>query len=52
MEEVDYDLLSGKLKWTNAAEGHFPQKSAAVLEVQAGKPAFIKWVPPESVPQP
>lgn len=52
MEELEYELLSGSLKWTPAAEGHFPQKSAAVLEVQEGQPAFVKWVLPESVPQP
>jgi len=52
MEELEFDLLSGKLKWTNAAEGHQPLKAAAIVEVQKGKPRFLGWMRPENPPQP
>jgi branched-chain amino acid transport system substrate-binding protein len=52
MEEMEFDLLSGKLHWTSAAEGHQPLKAAAIVQLQGGKPAFLGWLRPESPPAP
>jgi branched-chain amino acid transport system substrate-binding protein len=52
MEEMEFDLLSGKLDWTSAEEGHVTLKAAAIVEVQGGKPSFLGWARPESPPEP
>jgi branched-chain amino acid transport system substrate-binding protein len=52
MEEMEFDLLSGDLDWLPAAEGHQPVKTAAVAVLQGGQPSFLKWVLPESYPEP
>ena len=52
MEEMEFDLLSGKLKWTDAEEGHQPMKAAAIVELQGGKPSFLGWYEVESPPEP
>ena len=52
MEKIQFDLLSGNLSWTSAAEGHQPLKAAAIVEVQGGRPSFLAWFRPESPPQP
>jgi len=52
MEEIEFDLLSGKLDWTSAEEGHVTLKAAAIVEVQGGKPSFLGWARPESPPEP
>jgi branched-chain amino acid transport system substrate-binding protein len=52
MEELEFDLLSGQLDWTPAAEGHQPLKAAAIVEVQGGQPAFLGWARPASPPEP
>jgi branched-chain amino acid transport system substrate-binding protein len=52
MEDTEFDLLSGKLDWTTAAEGHETLKSAAIVQVQGGKPSFLAWYRPESPPEP
>ena len=52
METVTFDLLSGKLKYTDAADGHDPRKEAALVELQDGKTTFIGWIKPENPPAP
>jgi branched-chain amino acid transport system substrate-binding protein len=52
MEETEFDLLSGKLNWTSAEEGHVTLKAAAIVEVQGGEPSFLGWARPESPPEP
>lgn len=52
MTGTEFDLLSGKLKWTSAAEGHQPIKEVAIVKLQGGKPSFLKWVLPEKPPTP
>jgi branched-chain amino acid transport system substrate-binding protein len=52
MEDMQFDLLSGQLDWTGAAEGHQPLKAAAIVQVQAGKPSFLGWARPASPPAP
>jgi branched-chain amino acid transport system substrate-binding protein len=52
MEEIEFDLLSGKLHWTSAAEGHQPLKAAAIVKLDGGKPSFLGWMRPENPPEP
>ena len=52
MEDMQFDLLSGQLDWTSAAEGHQPLKAAAIVQVQGGKPSFLGWARPASPPAP
>lgn len=52
MEEMEFDLLTGTLKWSDAASGHEPNKAAAMVELQGGKPNFIGWKTPEKLPKP
>jgi branched-chain amino acid transport system substrate-binding protein len=52
MEDTEYDLLSGRLHWTSAAEGHQPLKAAAIVKLDGGKPSFLGWMRPENPPEP
>ncbi len=52
MEEMEFDLLSGKLNWTDATDGHQPLKAAAIVELQGGQPSFLGWYQVESPPEP
>jgi branched-chain amino acid transport system substrate-binding protein len=52
MEETEFVLLTGKLDWSSAAEGHQPDKDAALVELQNGVPSFIGWGRPETLPAP
>ena len=50
MEELEFDLLSGNMDWTNAEEGHFPLKEVALLGLKNAEPFFIGWVSVENPP--
>ncbi|MGQ9600411.1 MAG: ABC transporter substrate-binding protein [Anaerolineae bacterium] len=52
MEELEFDLLSGKLDWTSAAEGHQPLKAAAIVKLDGGNPVFLGWETPTNPPEP
>jgi branched-chain amino acid transport system substrate-binding protein len=52
MENTEFQLLTGKLRWTDAAHGHEPDIEAALVELQGGKPSFIGWRRPSNVPKP
>ncbi len=52
MENTEFQLLTGKLRWTDAAHGHEPDIEAALVELQNGKPSFIGWRRPTNVPKP
>jgi branched-chain amino acid transport system substrate-binding protein len=52
MEEMTFDLFTGKLDWSDAASGHEPNKAAALVELQAGTPKFLGWKIPEKIPAP
>lgn len=52
MEGTEFDLLTGKLVWSDAATGHEPDIEAPIVELKAGKPEFIGWVRPTDVPKP
>lgn len=52
MEDMQFDLLTGKLDWSDAASGHEPNKAAALVQIQGGENEFIEWVIPEKIPAP
>jgi len=51
LEGKDFDLLSGKLIWSDAASGHFPDKEAFIVEVKDGTPTFVKRTKPSWTPE-
>ena len=52
LEENDFKLLTGDLSYKNAKDGHAPDKAAVLVELKAGKPSFLGWRRPESIPNP
>jgi len=52
MEEMKFDNLTGQLDWSDAASGHMPTKAAAMVKLENGKPVFIGWITPETLPEP
>ncbi|WP_082911892.1 ABC transporter substrate-binding protein [Enteractinococcus helveticum] len=52
MTEMEFDLLSGKLTWASAEDGHEPQKETAIVYLDEGQPVFDKWFKPEWTPEP
>lgn len=52
LEDGEFDLLTGKLSYSDAASGHMPEKAAVLVEVSNGEPSFLGWREPESVPAP
>ena len=52
MEGKQFDLLTGKLTWSNAADGHEPNIEAVIVQVQGGTPSFVEWMTPTNVPKP
>jgi branched-chain amino acid transport system substrate-binding protein len=52
LEETEFDLLTGKLAYGSAEEGHEPRKSAAMVGLTGGKPSFLGWRRPENPPAP
>ncbi len=52
MEEMGFDCLTGHLDWSDAASGHEPTKAAAMVKLVNGKPQFLGWVTPETLPAP
>ena len=52
METEEFQLLTGKLRWSDAATGHEPAKQAALVALKGGKPSFIGWRLPTNIPKP
>ncbi len=52
LENNEFDLLTGKLRYKNAAEGHEPDKAAAMVALEAGEPVFLGWRRPSNPPKP
>ena len=52
LEENEFQLLTGSLSYKNAAEGHAPDKAAAMIELQGGEPKSLGWRRPENLPAP
>ena len=50
LEEGEYEMLSGNLKWSDAASGHVPTKEAFILEVVNGAPTFVQRLSPDWAP--
>lgn len=50
MVNHEYDLLSGKLIWSDAESGHIPNKEAFIIEVVDGKPTFVQTLAPSWTP--
>ncbi len=51
IEGTEFDLLSGKLTWSSAEEGHKPNKEAFILEVKNGKSTFVRRLMPSWTPE-
>ena len=52
LEEGEFKLLTGDLDYGTAEEGHVPNKAAVMIELKGGKPTFLGWRRPESLPAP
>lgn len=52
MESTEFSLLTGKLDWSTAEEGHEPAKEAAMVSLSGGDTAFEGWFLPTWAPQP
>lgn len=52
LEENEFDLLTGKLSYSSAADGHYPAKAAALVSLTKGQPSFIGWRAPKNPPAP
>ena len=52
LEDNTFDLLTGKLDYTTAEEGHMPDKAAVLVTLDAGKPGFLGWRTPTNPPAP
>jgi branched-chain amino acid transport system substrate-binding protein len=52
MENHEFDLLTGKLVWSDAASGHEPNIEAFLVELVDAKPQFIEKMLPHDVPKP
>ncbi len=52
MEDLTFDLLTGKLDWSDAASGHEPNKETVVVQITQGSTKFLGWYLPEYLPKP
>jgi branched-chain amino acid transport system substrate-binding protein len=51
MEDLTFELLTGKLDWSDAASGHEPNKETVVVEIAQGETKFLGWYLPEYLPE-
>jgi branched-chain amino acid transport system substrate-binding protein len=47
----EFNLLSGKLTWSDAESGHIPQKEAFIVSVVDGKATFVQRLSPSWTPE-
>ncbi|WP_119300664.1 ABC transporter substrate-binding protein [Dongia deserti] len=52
LEDGHFKLLTGELDYGTAEEGHVPNKAAVMVELKGGKPTFLGWRKPETLPAP
>jgi len=52
METMDFNLLTGKLKWSGTDKGHEPDIEAPLVQLEKAVPKFIGWVRPTDIPAP
>jgi branched-chain amino acid transport system substrate-binding protein len=52
METTEFNLLTGKLKWSGLDKGHEPDIEAPLVQLDKSVPRFIGWVRPTDIPAP
>ena len=52
METTEFNLLTGKLKWSGLDKGHEPDIEAPLVQLDKAAPKFIGWVRPTDIPAP
>ncbi len=52
LETHEFNLLTGKLRYKSAEEGHEPDKAAAMVALEGGKTRFLGWRRPKNPPKP
>ena len=52
LEDNEFNLLTGDLDYSNAEDGHYPYKAAALVALNEGKTSFLGWRNPENPPAP
>ena len=52
MENTEFSLLTGKLKWSGTDKGHEPDIEAPLVQLEKSVPKFIGWVRPTDIPAP
>lgn len=52
LRDTEFDLLTGRLDYRSAEEGHMPDKAAVLVQLTEGKPAFLGWRTPTNPPAP
>jgi branched-chain amino acid transport system substrate-binding protein len=52
MENNEFSLLTGRLRWSTAAQGHQPNIEGALVKLAHGQPAFVGWIQPADTPAP
>ena len=52
LETGEFKLLTGDLSYKDADGGHAPDKAAVLVELNGGKPSFLGWRRPKSIPNP
>ena len=52
MESTEFNLLTGKLKWSGVDKGHEPDIEAPLVQLDKAVPRFIGWVRPTDIPAP
>jgi branched-chain amino acid transport system substrate-binding protein len=52
MEGTEFELVTGKLIWSDAASGHQPDIEAPLVQLDKAVPKFIGWVRPNDIPPP
>lgn len=51
MENMEFNLLTGHLKWSSAETGHEPDIEAALVGLDKGVPQFLGWTRPTNPPK-
>ena len=51
MEDMQFELLTGHLDWSAAADGHEPAKEAAMASINGGETMFEGWFLPSWTPE-
>ncbi len=52
METNEFNLLTGKLSYKSAEDGHAPDKAAVIISLTNAKPSFLGWRQPKNPPAP